>query len=391
MANTNTEAMDKLKLVSSDLMKAVGDKAMKSASDRVGGITDRLEGIADGGPIKKAAVKGAEAKMEGESPVKGAVKGLASGIKDKVTGGGGKGSKSPKATKATNIIESIDVGVPIRVAYNQWTEFGGFPTFMKKVEKVEAQDDNKLAWKAQIVWSHRTWEASILEQIPDERIVWKSKGEKGHVDGAVTFHELGPNLTRILIVLEYYPQGLFERTGNIWRAQGRRVRAEFKHFRRHVMTRTILEPDEVEGWRGTIEDGEVVQTHEEALEEEQQEQEESEGAEDEGAEDEGSEDYEDEYEEGEEEAAPEDEYEEEGEEEGEEEPEAEYEEEPAEDEGEYEEEAAPEDEYEEEGVEEGEEEPEEEEPVDEDVDEEAEPEEYEEEPEQPKRRRRRAS
>ena len=276
MANTNTEAMDKLKLVSSDLMKAVGDKAMKSASDRVGGITDRLEGIADGGPIKKAAVKGAEAKMEGESPVKGAVKGLASGIKDKVTGGGGKGSKSPKATKATNIIESIDVGVPIRVAYNQWTEFGGFPTFMKKVEKVEAQDDNKLAWKAQIVWSHRTWEASILEQIPDERIVWKSKGEKGHVDGAVTFHELGPNLTRILIVLEYYPQGLFERTGNIWRAQGRRVRAEFKHFRRHVMTRTILEPDEVEGWRGTIEDGEVVQTHEEALEEEQQEQEESE-------------------------------------------------------------------------------------------------------------------
>ena len=250
--------MDKLKLVSSDLMKAVGDKAMKTASDRVGGMTDRLEGIADGGPISKAAVKGAEAKAKGESPVEGAVKGLASGIKDKVTGGGGKGSKSPKATKATNIIESIDVGVPIRVAYNQWTEFGGFPTFMKKVEKVEAQDDNKLAWKAQIVWSHRTWEASILEQIPDERIVWRSKGEKGHVDGAVTFHELGPNLTRILIVLEYYPQGLFERTGNIWRAQGRRVRAEFKHFRRHVMTRTILEPDEVEGWRGTIEDGEVV-------------------------------------------------------------------------------------------------------------------------------------
>ncbi|GAA2138445.1 hypothetical protein GCM10009844_06470 [Nocardioides koreensis] len=390
MANTSTEGMDKLKLVSSDLMKAVGDKAMKTASDRVGGITDRLEGIADGGPIKKAAVKGAEAKMQGDSPVGGAVKGLASGIKDKVTGGGGKGDKSPKATKATNIIESIDVGVPVRVAYNQWTEFGGFPSFMKKVEKVEAQDDNKLAWKAQIVWSHRTWEASILEQIPDERIVWKSKGEKGHVDGAVTFHELGPNLTRILIVLEYYPQGLFERTGNIWRAQGRRVRAEFKHFRRHVMTRTILEPDEVEGWRGTIEDGEVVQTHEEALEEEQQqEQEESEQSE--GAEDEGTEDYEDEYEEGEEEAAPEDEYEEEGEEE----PEAEYEEEPAEDEGEYEEEAGPEDEYEEEGEEEPEaeyeEEPAEEEPVDEDVDEEAEPEEDEEEPEQPKRRRRRAS
>ena len=390
MANTNTEGMDKLKLVSSDLMKAVGDKAMKSASDRVGGITDRLEGIANGGPISKAAVKGAEAKAKGDSPVGGAVKGLASGIKDKVTGGGGgKGDKSPKATKATNIIESIDVGVPIRVAYNQWTEFGGFPSFMKKVEKVEAQDDNKLAWKAQIVWSHRTWEASILEQIPDERIVWKSKGQKGHVDGAVTFHELGPNLTRILIVLEYYPQGLFERTGNIWRAQGRRVRAEFKHFRRHVMTRTILEPDEVEGWRGTIEDGEVVQTHEEALEQEQQEQEESEGAEDqqdEGSEEEGAEDeYDDEpeYEEEgeEEEAEPEDEYEEEPEgeeEEAQEEPEGEYEEEgeeePAEDE--YEEEPA-EEESEDEYGEESEEEPAEEEAED-----------YEEESEKPRRRRR---
>src|SRR6476620_8876298 len=310
MANTSTEAMDKLKHVSSDLMKAVGDKAMQTASERVGGMTDRLEGIANGGPISKAATKGLEAKAKGDSPVAGAVKGLASGIKDKVTGGGGKGSKSPKATKATNIIESIDVGVPVRVAYNQWTEFGAFPSFMKKVEKVEAQDDNKLAWKAQIVWSHRTWEASILEQIPDERIVWKSKGEKGHVDGAVTFHELGPNLTRILIVLEYYPQGLFERTGNIWRAQGRRARAEFKHFRRHVMTRTILNSEEVEGWRGTIEDGEVVQTHEEALEEEQQQQEEQE-QESEGAEDQY--DDADEYEDGEaeDEAAPEDEYDEE--------------------------------------------------------------------------------
>ena len=350
MANTSTEAMDKLKLVSSDLMKAVGDKAMKTASDKVGGLTDRLEGDRERRPDRQGSGQGRRGQGQGRLARRAAPsRALASGIKDKVTGGGGKGSKSPKATKATNIIESIDVGVPIRVAYNQWTEFGGFPSFMKKVEKVEAQDDNKLAWKAQIFWSHRTWEATILEQIPDERIVWRSKGEKGHVDGAVTFHELGPNLTRILVVLEYYPQGLFERTGNIWRAQGRRVRAELKHFRRHVMTRTILEPDEVEGWRGTIEDGEVVETHEEALEEEQQEQEESEGAEDE---------YDEEGED--EETEPEDEYEEEGEEEE------------AEPEDEYEEEAEPrrsepEDEYEEEGEEE-----------------EAEPEdEYEEEPEEP--------
>ena len=387
MANSNTEAMNKLKLVSSDLMKAVGDKAMKSATDRVDGLTDKLEDIAGGGPIGKAVLKGGEAKAKGDSPVKGAVKGLASGVKDKVTGGGGgKGNKSPKATKATNIVESIDVGVPVRVAYNQWTEFGSFPGFMKKVEKVEAADDNKLNFKAQIVWSHRTWEATILEQVPDERIVWRSQGQKGHVDGAVTFHELGPNLTRILLVLEYYPQGLFEKTGNIWRAQGRRARAEFKHFRRHVMTRSILDAEDIEGWRGVIEDGEVVKTHEEALEEEEREQQESEEQSEDGSQ-EGSDEAE--YDEDEE---PEDEYDEGDEEDEGEEPEDEYdeeaedsEEEPEED---SEEDSEPEDEYEDEDGEEPEDEYDEE---DEGEDEEPEDEYDEDEDYEEQPRRRRAS
>src|SRR3954447_13215988 len=209
MSKSSTDPMDKLKDVSTDLLKALGERAMDTLTDKVGGLTDKLEDIADGGPLGKATAKGAEAAAEGESPVKGALKGAFSGIKDKVTGGGGGKSGGGKATKSTNIIETIDVGVPVTVAYNQWTEFGAFPSFMKKVEMVEAQEDNKLTFKAQIFLSHRTWEATITEQIPDERIVWRSKGEKGHVDGAVTFHELGPNLTRILLVLEYYPQGLF--------------------------------------------------------------------------------------------------------------------------------------------------------------------------------------
>ena len=188
--------------------------------------------------------------------------------------------------------------MPLKVAYNQWTEFGAFPSFMKKVENAEAADDNKINFKAQIFLSHRTWEATILEQIPDECIVWRSKGQKGHVDGAVTFHEIGPNLTRILVVLEYYPQGLFEKTGNIWEAQGRRARAELRHFRRHVMTRTILDPDEVEGWRGRIEDSEVVETHEEALEREEQEEQEQDEYDEPEASDESEEEPEDEYDEG---------------------------------------------------------------------------------------------
>ena len=248
---------------------------MSTFSDRLGGVTDKFEDIAGGGPIGKAAAEGGKAKAEGGSAVGGALKGAVSGVKDKITGGGGSSSGGgSKATKSTNIIETIDVGVPLKVAYNQWTEFGAFPTFMKKVESVEAADETKINFKAQIFLSHRTWEATIQSQIPDERIVWRSKGEKGHVDGAVTFHEIGPNLTRILVVLEYYPQGLFEKTGNIWEAQGRRARAELRHFRRHVMTRTLLDPEEVEGWRGTIEDGEVVESHEDAVEREEQEEQE---------------------------------------------------------------------------------------------------------------------
>jgi uncharacterized membrane protein len=312
---SNSDAMERLKSASQSLAKTLGDKAVGTAGDRLGGLTDRLQGIAEGGPIKQAVAQGGEAAAKGNSPVAGALKGAVSGVKDMVTGGGGGDGGSPKATKATNIEEQIDVGVPVRLAYNQWTEFGAFPSFMKKVENVDATDDNQLEWKAQIFWSHRHWTATILEQVPDERIVWRSKGEKGHVDGAVTFHEVAPNLTRILVVLEYYPQGLMERTGNLWRAQGRRARAELRHFRRHVMTRAILDPDEVEGWRGTIEDGEVVQDHEEALEEQQRadgsedEYDESEGEESEGEEsetDDGEDEYdEDEYDEDEEE--PEDE------------------------------------------------------------------------------------
>ena len=367
--NTGTEGLDKLKDSGSELLRNLGDKAMDTVNDKLSGLTDKLTDIGDGGPIGKATAKAGEAAAKGDNPVLGGLKGAASGIKDKITGGGGGKSGGGKATKSTNIVETIDVGVPVRVAYNQWTEFGSFPSFMKKVENAEATDDNKINFKAQIFLSHRSWEATILQQIPDECIVWRSKGQKGHVDGAVTFHEIGPNLTRILVVLEYYPQGLFEKTGNIWEAQGRRARAEVRHFRRHVMTRTILDPEGVEGWRGRIEDGEVVESHEEALEREEQEEQ------DEQDTDETPDDSEEEYDEegdsedDEAEDEPEDEYDEEGEpedDEAEDEPEDEYDEE-GEEESEPEEDEAEEegeDEYDEEGEsedDESEEEPEEEE------------------------------
>ena len=160
------------------------------------------------------------------SSVKGAFGGA-------VGGGGGGGSKK---LKMTDIGESQDIGLPLRTTYDLWTQFADFPTFMKKVESVEQAADEKMNWKAQIFLSHRTWEATVVEQVPDSHIVWRSKGRRATSTARSRFTALGPNLTRVLLVLEYYPQGLFERTGNLWRAQGRRARLEFQHFRRHAMS-----------------------------------------------------------------------------------------------------------------------------------------------------------
>jgi uncharacterized membrane protein len=269
-----TSPLDRLKTEAGGLAEAFAQRAVSSARDKLESTAGRLADYAEdgGGAGLTAALTGAKDLAEGKSPARSLLGAGMAGLKQTVSGltGGGKGGgKGSKKLKLTNIVESIDVGVPVRVAYDQWTQFADFSTFMKKVENVEQSDDEKLTWKAQVFWSHRTWEATILEQAPEDKIVWRSKGNKGHVDGAVTFHELAPNLTRIVVVLEYYPQGLFERTGNLWRAQGRRARLELKHFQRHVMVDTILHPDDLEGWRGVISDGEVVKDHQTALEEEQ--------------------------------------------------------------------------------------------------------------------------
>lgn len=259
------------------LLGAAAERTLSSVAGRVSSASERLNDYAEGGGGGLlAAVTGSEKPDDSESSftsavsekwegAKDVIKGKATEVKDAVTGGGDGGGKSGgkgKKLKLTNMVESIDVGVPVQLVYDQWTQFTDFPSFMKKVERVEQESEEKLEWKAQVFLSHRTWESTIIEQVPDERIVWRSKGAKGYVDGAVTFHEVTPDLTRILLVLEYQPKGFFEKTGNLWRAPGRRVRLELKHFQRHVMTETILRPDEVEGWRGEIRDGQVVEPEE---------------------------------------------------------------------------------------------------------------------------------
>jgi hypothetical protein len=180
----------------------------------------------------------------------------------------------------------------LRTAYDQWTQFEEFSGFTKGVRGVSQKDEITSDWNLKVGPSSRSWKATVEEQIPDDRIVWSSEGAKGSTRGAVTFHELAPRLTRIVVVVEYYPAGFFEKTGNLWRAQGRRLRLDLKHFARHV---TLHGDEELEGWRGEIREGEVVRSHEEAMEDEENARDEEEDAlDDEPYGDEAEEPYEDE-------------------------------------------------------------------------------------------------
>ncbi|MBJ6641139.1 SRPBCC family protein [Streptomyces sp. DHE7-1] len=358
----HSEAADRLKAEVQDYLAAQAQKLLTGFGRKLGETTGKLTDIAEGNSpgFGKLALDAGRKVAQGKGPLRSALELGASHAKDTVMDklkglGGGKGKRKGGGNKPTVIVESVDVGVPVRTAYDQWTQYQDFSTFAKGVKSASRSDDTNSDWQAKIFWSSRSWKAHTVEQVPDYKIQWQSEGAKGTTKGVVTFHRLDENLTRILLVMEYYPSGLFEKTGNIWRAQGRRVRLDFKNFARFI----TLKGEAEDGWRGEIRDGEVVRSHEDAVAEEESEQEESaEPEEEEGEEPEESaepeEEEAEEYEEGEEPAA---EYEDE--EEG---PEAEYEEKPEEEEEYEDEEEGPyEDEYEEEPEEEEyEEEPEEE-------------------------------
>jgi len=277
---------------------ARGQDAAKRVGEKLSGVTGSLNETAEGGGFKAtAAGEAVRRAVSGENPVKAALGGIGSGIKEKVSGlfgrkkSGGSGNK-----KFMNIIEDITVGVPVNVAYDQWTQFQEFASFMKGVESVDQTDELNSNWRVKVAKSRRNFKATVTEQIPDRKIAWTTEGAKGTVKGVVTFHPLADDLTQILLVMEYYPQGLFEKTGNIWRAQGRRTRLDLKHFRRFIMQRG----EATGSWRGEIRDGEVVRGPEDEESEEQQpeaaaeEQPEEESSE-EPSEDEDEAEYEDEY------------------------------------------------------------------------------------------------
>ncbi|MFF4583526.1 SRPBCC family protein [Streptomyces sp. NPDC001373] len=301
-SRSKTSPMDQLLGEVGDYLTAQAGNLVDKAADKIDDLTDQLYDVADGGG-SLAQIGGR--LLQGDSPVKAAVGGTVGSLVDKakeVGSGllGGKGRSRKSGSKPTHIAESVDVGLPLRTVYDHWTQLEEFSGFAKGVRSVSQGDETSSDWKVKVGPSTRSWKATVQEQVPDDRIVWSSEGAKGTTRGCVSFHELAPSLTRVLLVVEYYPSGLFEKTGNLWRAQGRRMRLDLKHFLRHV---TLSGDEEVEGWRGEIRDGEVVTTHEEALEQEQSEQEEPEQEEepeenaDEAEDEDEDEEYEGEYDE----------------------------------------------------------------------------------------------
>nr|WSS62012.1 SRPBCC family protein [Streptomyces sp. NBC_01177] len=276
----NNPATDRLKEELQNYLKARTQHAVTSLGHKLGEGVGRLADGKDAGGAVKTLAKGGQALSEGKSPAQAALGAGASHVKDalkeKVKGLFGKGRKSGGGkSKSVTISEDIDVGVPVREAYDQWTQFQEFSTFAKGVVSVEKADDTSSNWKVKVAKSTRSWKANVTEQVPDERITWTTEGAKGTVKGVVTFHALTDDLTRVLLVIEYFPKGLFEKTGNIWRAQGRRARLDLKLYRKFIMMRG----EATDGWRGEIRDGEVVVDHDEAVEEEEARAEEENGSE----------------------------------------------------------------------------------------------------------------
>jgi uncharacterized membrane protein len=148
----------------------------------------------------------------------------------------------------STIEQSIDVDVPVRTAYNQWTQFEEFPRFMEGVEAVRQLDNQRLHWRANIGGRVEEWEARITEQHPDERIAWKNTTGAPNA-GVVTFHRLSDTKTRVMLQMEYAPQGVVENIGDMLGVVSRRIVSDLERFKEFIEA----QGHETGAWRGEVE------------------------------------------------------------------------------------------------------------------------------------------
>lgn len=150
----------------------------------------------------------------------------------------------------STIEQSIDVHVPLEVAYNQWTQFEEFPRFMEGVEQVKQIDDTRLHWVAKIGGKQKEWDAEIVEQHPDERVAWKATDGAPNA-GVVTFHRIDDAKTRVMLQMDYETEGIVEDAGELLGMPERRVKGDLERFKEMIERRG----GETGAWRGDIEQG----------------------------------------------------------------------------------------------------------------------------------------
>jgi uncharacterized membrane protein len=153
----------------------------------------------------------------------------------------------------SKILESIDVDVPVRVAYDQWTQFEEFPRFMEGVKQVEQLTDTMLRWTASIAGVEKTWQAEITEQSPDQRIAWNATSGAENA-GVVTFHRLDDERCRVTLQLDVDPEGLLESAGDALGFVQRRAKGDLERFKEFIEQRGTP----TGAWRGEVKQTDVA-------------------------------------------------------------------------------------------------------------------------------------
>ena len=147
----------------------------------------------------------------------------------------------------TTIEQSIDLEVPVRAAYDQWTQFEDFPKFMKGVEEIRQLDDRHLHWVAELGGTRHEWDAEITEQLPDERVAWRNTDGKDNA-GVVTFHKLDDQRSRVMVQIDFVPEGIKEKVGSAINAPDRQVKGDLERFKELVESQGGADG----GWRGEV-------------------------------------------------------------------------------------------------------------------------------------------
>src|SRR5438270_12656617 len=152
----------------------------------------------------------------------------------------------------SKIEKSIEVNVPVSAAYNQWTQFESFPEFMEGVKSVTQTDATHLHWKAEVGGEVREWDAEITDQEPDRVISWSSMAGTPNA-GTVRFESLGPDSTRVTLMMDYEPEGFKEKVGEALGFVGHRVEGDLERFKKFIESRGVP----TGGWRGEVEGGQT--------------------------------------------------------------------------------------------------------------------------------------